>query len=124
MEKSNDRNDRALFRLRFPNPERASLSIADQKYVVVELSEGGCRILAKAGQELQIDQGFKGSLDFGESGSDEVEGSVFRQDGEELILKLSTGVTTKRMMQLQIALRKKYPMFFETKKESGLAEEG
>jgi hypothetical protein len=112
MEDGNWENRRAHYRLRYPRSERPAIRIGDREFVVMELSEGGTRILLED-LEVKLRQAIAGTLIFKDGERVDVEGSVLRFDGQETIIQFSKGVSLKRMLAEQIHVKRKYPLYFD-----------
>ncbi|MEM9412960.1 MAG: hypothetical protein AAGA30_17755, partial [Planctomycetota bacterium] len=105
MSQQPSKNDRSLYRLKFPIAARPKIKIQENEFPVTELSEKGIRILPTDKKLLSIDQSFEAQVIYQSGEQDEVAGHVLRWDGDELILLLADGITMKRMMQLQLELK-------------------
>jgi hypothetical protein len=101
--------ERAYYRLWYPQADRPTLAIGAQKFEVAEISEEGARIVPSGSFGHHHGEAFTGVLRFSNGESDTVEGVVLRSTPDEVVVKLTTGVTLKRMMSEQIRLRQKYP---------------
>lgn len=104
---------RSYYRLQYPKPERPSVWFQGRSYDVTEISEGGLRIRVAGGCAVRLHQTFAGVLRFNDGGTTPIVGVVLRLDGSEIVVKLSKGISLKRMLSEQIRLRKKYPMLFD-----------
>lgn len=100
---------REFFRLWYPQAERPTLEIGDQKFEVAEISEEGARIVLSGPFAHDHEEPFSGVVRFGNGESDSVEGVVLRVSDNEVVANLKRGVTLKRMMSEQIRIRQKYP---------------
>lgn len=101
--------ERAYFRLWYPQADRPTLTIGDQEFVVSEISEEGARIVLSGPFDHDHEEPFSGILRFSNGESDTIEGVVLRASESELVANLKPGVTLKRMMSEQIRMRQKYP---------------
>ena len=108
-----DDGEREFFRLEFPAGGRPKLEIDGKKYQVSELSEEGARILYSAKKDIDFPQSFQGTIRYENGESDAVSGSAIRPEGNELVLQLDSGISFSRMLNLQIWLKKKYPLLFD-----------
>ena len=66
-----------------------------------------------SGCAVRLRQTFAGVLRFKDGDTTPIVGVVLRLEGSEMVVKLSKGVSLKRMIAEQSRLRKKYPMFFD-----------
>jgi len=73
------------------------------------LLSGGCAVRQR--------QTFAGVLRFSDGDTTPIVGVVLRLEDSEIVVKLSKGISLKRMIAEQIRLRKKYPMFFDRPEE-------
>ena len=71
-------------------------------------------ILLGDGCAVRLGQPFVGVVRFQDGESNSIVGVVLRIDENKMAVKLSKGISLRRMMAEQIRLRKKYPMFFES----------
>jgi len=113
MEDSPKNNRRAYYRLRYPKAERPKLLSGDQVYEVSEISEKGLRVVLE-GAEVQRAEPFSGVLSFFDGEEIKVVGTVFRSDERETVVKLTTGISLKRMLDEQLRIREKYPRLHDT----------
>ena len=116
MKQPPSKNERAHYRLLYPQAERPTIRIEDRDYEVSEVSERGARILLAGVGAVHRDQSFAGVLRFRDGETVSVEGVVLRSDEKEMFVRFSSGVSMKRMMAEQIRLRQKYPTVFDTMK--------
>jgi preprotein translocase subunit YajC len=93
-------------------------------YEVSEVSEGGVMILLGDGCAVRLGQSFVAVIRFQDGETNSIVGVVLRIDEKKMVVKLSKGVSLKRMMAEQIRIRKKYPMFFESNVGESETESG
>ena len=105
---------RSYYRLQYPEVERPTVRFKARTYEVTEVSEGGVMILLGDGCTVRLGQSFAGVVQFQDGETNSIVGVVLRIDENKMVVKLSKGISLKRMMAEQIRLRKKYPMFFES----------
>lgn len=110
--------ERAHYRLWYPQADRPTLAIGDQKFEVSEISEEGARIVLSHSFGHDRDEPFTGVLRFSNGESDSVEGVVLRSTQDEVVANLTSGVTLKRMMSEQIRIRQKYPTTLRSSEDS------
>jgi hypothetical protein len=103
---------RAFYRLRYPEPERPKLLFDNTECHVAELSESGARLI-HARWHLDTGRKIAGWIRFADGEATEVEGIVLRTEGGEAIVRLSVGVSLKRMLDEQRRLIQQYPILFE-----------
>jgi len=113
---------RSYYRLQYPEVERPTVWFKGRTYEVAEVSEGGAMILLGDGCAVSIGQSFAGVVEFEDGETNPIVGVVLRLVENKMIVKLSKGISLRRMMAEQIRLRKKYPMFFESQAGEGEAE--
>lgn len=66
-----------------------------------------------SGCAVRLHQTFAGVLRFQDGDTTPVVGVVLRWEDGELVVKLSKGISLKRMIAEQSRIRKKYPMFLD-----------
>lgn len=101
---------RAFFRLRFPVAELPTLDSAGQRFVVIELSEGGCRLKPFEQGSLAIGSVAEGEVHFADGKEPRLQGTVVRADRHEVAVRLARGIDLKTMVALQRQLLRKYPV--------------
>ena len=79
-------------------------------------------ILLGDGCAVRLGQAFVGVVRFQDGETNSIVGVVLRIDENKMAVKLSKGISLRRMMAEQIRLRKKYPMFFESNVGESAAE--
>jgi hypothetical protein len=104
---------RRYYRLQYPKPERPTVWFQGCCYVVSEISEGGVRVILAGACAVRLGQSFAGILRFKDGGTVPIVGVVIRLDHDEIVVKLSKGISLKCMIAEQSRVRKKYPMFFD-----------
>lgn len=83
----------------------------DQQHEVVEIAEGGIRIVVSRGEAMQLGDSFGGDICFHDALVEHVEGEVFRLDNALAVVKLSTGLSLHRVMLEKAYILRKYPKF-------------
>ena len=83
----------------------------DVMHQVVEIAEGGIRVVLKPGAALSVDDIVSGSIRFHDDQTEAVSGVVLRLDSSHVVVQLTHGISQQRVMQEQAYLRKKYPNF-------------
>lgn len=114
MDQPTHKQRRRYYRLHYPEVERPTVWFKGQYFEVAEVSEGGVMILLGDGCAVRLGQSFAGVIQFNDGETNPIVGVVLRIEENRMVVKLSKGITLKRMMAEQIRLRKKYPMFFES----------
>ena len=114
MDPQSPRDRRAFYRLRYPAVERPTIRINDFEYKVTEISEKGARILFVGENAYSIEKLFTGSVSFCGGETVEIEGSVVWSSEKEIAIRLSKGITLKRMMKEQARLHRKYPLLLDS----------
>jgi hypothetical protein len=114
MDQHPEHQKRRYYRLHYPEVERPSVWFKGRYYEVSEVSEGGIMILLGDGCAVRLGQSFVGVIRFQDGETNSIVGVVLRIDENKMVVKLSKGVSLRRMMAEQIRIRKKYPMFFES----------
>jgi hypothetical protein len=109
------RNQRRYYRLRYPEVERPTVWFKGRTYEVTEVSERGVMILLGDECAVRLGQLFVGVVQFRDGETNSIVGVVLRIDANKMVVKLSKGISLRRMMAEQIRLRNKYPMLFESK---------
>jgi hypothetical protein len=113
---------RRYYRLRYPEVERPTVWFKGRYYEAAEVSEGGVMILLGDGCAVRLGQSFVGVIQFQDGETNSIVGVVLRIDETKMAVKLSKGISLRRMMAEQIRLRKKYPMLFDSKAGASEAE--
>ena len=114
MDQHSQNQRRRYYRLHYPEAERPTVWFKGLHYEVAEVSEGGLMILLGDGCAVRLGQSFVGVVRFQDGETNSIVGVVLRIDENRMAVKLSKGISLRRMMAEQIRLRKKYPMFFES----------
>jgi hypothetical protein len=122
MDQDPQNQRRRYYRLRYPEVERPTVWFKGRYYEVLEVSEGGAMILLGDGCAVRLGQSFVGVVQFQDGETSSIVGVVLRLDENKMVVKLSKGISLRRMMAEQIRLRKKYPMFFESNAGEGEKE--
>ncbi|MDG3087090.1 PilZ domain-containing protein [Vibrio hannami] len=118
MPQENHEQRRQFYRLRYPRNDRPVITLMDKKYHVCEISEQGLRIVFLSHTPVAIGLTVSGNITFHDNEKILIEGDILRQDDLEVIIKLSKGVSFKRMTVEQLYLRKKYPKVYARKKKA------
>lgn len=110
-----DEQQRAYFRLWYPQAARPILVIGDRKFEVTEISEEGARIAISGSFCRAENESFSGTIQFRNGESDSVAGTVLRSSPEEVVASLNQGISLKRMMSEQIRIRQNFPTALRSK---------
>lgn len=105
---------RQFFRLRYPIAERPTIELQGESYQVCEISEEGARLLFRSAKPVSFGETMTGTIHFFDSEDVDVEGIPLRQHGCEVALKLTKGLSLKRMTDEQLHLLEKYPGSFSS----------
>ena len=102
---------RAHFRLLYPEHERPKIETSGHQHEVIEIAEGGIRIVVNRSATMQLGEPFDGDICFHDARTESVAGEVLRLEGSLAVIKLTTGLSLHRVMVEQSYIQKKYPMF-------------
>jgi len=119
MDQHSQNQRRRYYRLHYPEVERPTVWFKGQYYGVTEVSEGGVMILLGDGCAVRLGQSFVGVIQFQDGETNPIVGVVLRIDEGRMAVKLSKGISLRRMMAEQIRIRNKYPMFFDNSEVGG-----
>jgi PilZ domain len=90
---------RNYFRLRYPiNKDKPTACLGGREFEILEISEHGARILVPSGSGIFSGQSLSGSFHFYDGAIVLVRGVVSRVESDQIILKLATGVSFKRIL--------------------------
>jgi hypothetical protein len=103
------RQQRRYYRLWYPPLERPKLLFDHGIWHVVELSEGGARILSKRGRDPEIESEVAGLVEFADRGREYVRGLVLRHDERDWVVEFARGISFARMMEEQRRVFARYP---------------
>lgn len=106
---------RAHFRLPYPGGERPIMRSENVQHQVVEIAEGGVRLIIEPGTPLQVGDSLTGDIVFHDGECEAIGGKVLRQEGSQVVVQLNLGITLHRVMLEQTYLRQKYPDFLRKK---------
>ena len=99
---------REFFRLPYPVTTGATLAIDGTNYQVEEVSEGGLRLVSAKGR-IEVAARVQGTLTLTMGLRCKVLGTVLREDGETLVLRLERGPSCYDLMREQRHVAKNYP---------------
>ncbi len=102
---------RAYFRLLYPEPERPQMLSKDHKHRVLEIAEGGIRIVVSRDENMQVGDTLSGDIQFHDGVAEPVSGTVLRLEADLAVVKLARGLSFRRVMAEQAYIQKKYPAF-------------
>ncbi|WP_372750648.1 PilZ domain-containing protein [Litorivivens sp.] len=102
---------RAYFRLPYPSNERPVLHCGGSQHEVVEIAEGGIRLILEPGIPLTLNESVAGEIAFHDEQREAVIGKVLRLEGKNVVVQLVSGLTQHRVMAEQSYLHQKYPDF-------------
>ncbi len=104
---------RAYYRLKYPESARPTVVADDMSLPVVELSEGGLRLVLLSATALDAGRPFQGQILFHDGGRLTIAGKVARMEGREAIIQLDRGISFKRMFAEQVWLHQHYRSAFD-----------
>ncbi len=81
------------------------------RHEVVEIAEGGIRIVINRGESMKVGDSLGGEIHFHDDSRESVAGEVLRLDGKLAVIKLASGISLHRLMVEQLYIQKKYPRF-------------
>ncbi|MDG3084743.1 PilZ domain-containing protein [Vibrio hannami] len=103
---------RQFYRLRYPKAERPSIELSGQIFQVCEISELGMRLLFRSEDPVPLGVKINGVIHFSDSKDVEIEGIALRQHSGEVAVKLSKGISLKRMTDEQLRLLREDPGYY------------
>ena len=109
---------RTAYRIQYPVAERPKLTIGNEHYDVVELSESGLRFVAREACSVAIGDQFSGTLGFRDDARVTIQGRLLRLERGELVASLSVGPGFKRIVAEQGYLLAKYPELLRSRQRS------
>lgn len=112
MEQEEFEQKRQFYRLRYPRNDRPVVNLFDKSFYVCEISEQGMRIVFVSKTQVALGISVSGKVTFHDNEAIEINGTILRQHDTEVAIKLSKGVSFKRMTKEQLYLRKKYPKIY------------
>ena len=113
MDESTHRERRQYHRLRYPETERPTVRINGQEFRVSEISEKGTRIYIPNSFPASTNESVTGVLWFQDGVNIIIKGIVQRCDENGMAVKLSKGISSRRMISEQSRLLQKYPTLFD-----------
>ena len=113
MQQPPDSDQRKYFRLRYPVTERPIIRSGDRDFEVAEISEGGVRIIVTGGMEFEPGGQFSGSILFADGEILDIRGLMLRSMDGEIVVRLSQGISFKRMVAEQALLKQKLTWVFD-----------
>lgn len=103
-----EQNQRSFFRLSFPLHERPKLSISGENYLVLELSEEGCRFQRQRSSSFEVGHAITGTLTFSSGKQEQVAGTIVRVYRNVYVSQFSKRISFHPMMELQQDLARRY----------------
>ena len=103
---------RSYYRLKYPKTEQPTIRINDREFPVIEISEKGIKVSLTREFSTESDEFISAVIEFQDGESISIEGVVLRRDEESMVVKLSKGISMKRMLVEQSRLRHSHPMLF------------
>ena len=102
---------RAYFRLPYPAAARPRLESGNGSCQVLEIAEGGIRIIVSRDRPMRLGEAFAGVIHFRDDATESVAGEVLRLDASQAIIQLRRGISLHRVMAEQAYIQQHYPMF-------------
>lgn len=87
------------------------MDVRGREHQVLEIAEGGIRIVVNRGADMQVGDAFGGEIHFHDNDIERVDGEILRLNEKLAVIKLSVGLSLHRVMFEQTYIQKKYPMF-------------
>ena len=118
MDQPPESDQRKYYRLKYPVAERPIIRSGGDEYAVAEISEGGARILVAGAGPFEAGQPFEGTILFADGEEVEIRGLVLRYEDDEIAVRLSIGVSFKRMVSEQAQLKQRLTWVFDSDDET------
>ena len=118
MDQPPESDQRKYYRLKYPVAERPIIRSGDQDYEISEISEGGARIVVAGAGPFEPGEPFSGTVLFADGEEVEIRGIVLRHDTDEIAVRLSIGISFKRMVAEQAQLKQRLTWVFDSDSES------
>ncbi|SMF72721.1 PilZ domain-containing protein [Pseudobacteriovorax antillogorgiicola] len=106
------KNKRAFFRIVYPHGEHPILKTDSKRYLILDISEGGCSFLLEPGMSFLPNETIQGFIQFSHRGGEPVLGRVMRIDGRKISIRFAKapGLPLPRIMSEQRYLIQKHKM--------------
>lgn len=101
---------RGLHRVRFPISERPIWCVNHTDVPVIEMSENSCRVVTVDDTAKDVDSVWVGHLRFADGERVWIEGIIVRRDQASIVLRLSKGVSYRKLMSLQRDFLRRFPV--------------
>lgn len=111
MQKAPSRDSRRHYRIRYPQRLRPRLQVDGQYAVVIDLSEGGVRIVNEALLPLALDAVVSGVVQLRSGEAARFSGRVVRITPQDIALSLPQGFSYRIILREQRSLRAQRPYF-------------
>ena len=96
---------RQYFRIIYPSSGRPIAYIKRQKFEVLDISEGGCKVLVVNPAEVfAVGEKVKGSIVFRDESSIKIRGEILRFEANAVVIRMPEGVPQKKIMEEQLKL--------------------
>ncbi len=103
---------REFFRLCYPKRAMPDIRLAGYRFHVSEVSERGLRVLMEGGANFVRGMNLSGTLNLHQGRQLWIKGQVLRVEKQEMVLKLTEGLTFKDMVEEQRYMRQNYPSLY------------
>lgn len=114
MDQPSESDQRKYFRLKYPVAERPIVRSEDSEYEIAEISEGGARVIVAGQGSFDAGQPFSGTILFADGEEVDIRGIVLRCEGDEVAVRLSIGISFKRMVSEQAQLKQRLTWVFDS----------
>ncbi len=98
---------RAEYRVRYPLAGRPRLRLESGEFEVIDVSEGGVKFHFREPLDITTQPPLRGTVVFSDGEAAEIEGTLLRQEGNQLAARLSKRIPYRRIVQEQIRLARK-----------------
>ena len=114
MNQPSESDQRKYYRLKYPVAERPVVRSENCEYEIAEISEGGARIVVAGQGPFEAGQPFSGTILFADGEEVDVRGIILRQESDEIAVRLSIGISFKRMVTEQAQLKQRLTWVFDS----------
>jgi c-di-GMP-binding flagellar brake protein YcgR len=99
------RENRRHYRLRYPMRLRPRLEVSGQQAEVIDISEGGIRIVNESGLPIVLGEAFNAALKLRSGEAARLSGCVIRISPDEVAVSFARGLSFASILREQRALR-------------------
>lgn len=104
----NRRESRRHYRLRYPQRLRPKLNVEGVEAEVIDISEGGIRIINETGLPLVLGENMDGALQLRSGEAAQLSGCVIRITPSEVAVSLGRGLSFASILREQRAVRARH----------------